>query len=151
MMKKNNVLDVNVVFWNVFLYDMEVGFFNVGFLDEEVEKEKEKMVQILLYQFLLQRLNLNKVMDELVGFMVLREKGDIRDVFFMSLFFVVLVYILQCFVCLYCVVWYMLVYNFQRFFCFFVLVLSQVFFQLFDVDIVLIVLNLYNFVFIMDV
>lgn len=43
-MKKNNVLDVNVVFWNVFLYDMEVGFFNVGFLDEEVEKEKEKMV-----------------------------------------------------------------------------------------------------------
>lgn len=112
MTKKNNALDVNAASRNASLHDTEVGSSNVGSSDEEVEKEKEKTAQIPLHQLLLQRLNLNKAMDELVGFMAPREKGDIRDVFLMSLSFAVLVYISQRLVCLYCVVRHMSVHNF---------------------------------------
>lgn len=104
---KSNAVDANAVV-NSALDDAEsrVSSGNVLRPGEERPEDK-KTPQVPLEKLLMQRLKLDKALDEVVGFMAPREKGDIRDVILMSLSFAVLVYISQRLVCLYCVVRHM--------------------------------------------
>ena len=74
---------------------------------QEVKGPKKPLEKIWM-----QRLSLDKAMDEIVGFMAPREKGDIRDVILMSLSFAVFVYISQRLVCAYCVLRHAMHSNF---------------------------------------
>jgi len=84
--------------------------------EDDVEKpesvQEEKGPKNPLEKILMQRLSLDKAMDEIVGFMAPREKGDIRDVILMSLSFAVFVYISQRLVCAYCVLRHAMHSNF---------------------------------------
>jgi len=109
---KSNAVDANAASLSSALDDAEdrVSSGNVLRSGEQAkpeQAEEKKTPQIPLEQLLMQRLKLDKALDEVVGFMAPREKGDIRDVILMSLSFAVLVYISQRLVCLYCVVRHM--------------------------------------------
>lgn len=84
--------------------------------EDDVEKpesvQEEEGPKNPLEKILMQRLSLDKAMDEIVGFMAPREKGDIRDVILMSLSFAVFVYISQRLVCAYCVLRHAMHSNF---------------------------------------
>lgn len=117
MTKKNNAVDVNAASLNSALHDGEGRVSNGNNVlrsgeEEEEPEEMNRTPKIPLEQLLMQRLKLDQAMDEIVGFMAPREKGDIRDVILMSLSFAVLVYISQRLVCLYCVVRHMASHTF---------------------------------------
>lgn len=110
MTKKNNAVDVNAASLNSTLHDVEGPRVSNGNVlrDEEPEVVEEKnMPKMSLQEILMQKLKLDQALDEILGFMAPREKGDIRDVILMSFSFAVLVYISQRLVCLYCVVRHM--------------------------------------------
>jgi len=111
MTKKNNAVDVNAASLNSTLHGVEgPRVSNGNVLREEkpeVVEEKNNTPKIPLQEVLMQKLKLDQALDEIVGFMAPREKGDIRDVILMSFSFAVLVYISQRLVCLYCVVRHM--------------------------------------------
>ena len=108
---KSNAVDANAATLNSASDDLEDRVSNV-LRSREDEHEEKKGPGIPLQQLLMQRLKLDKALDEVVGFMAPRDKGDIRDVILMSLSFAVLVYISQRLVCLYCVVRHMTSHTF---------------------------------------
>jgi len=115
MTKKNNAVDVNAASLNATVHEGEGARVSNGNVLREEEPEvveEEKPPKIRLQELLMQRWKLDQALDEIVGFMAPREKGDIRDVILMSLSFAVLVYISQRLVCLYCVVRHMASHTF---------------------------------------
>lgn len=80
--------------------------------EQKPKSPKERKPEATLEKILMQKLKLDKAMDEIVGFMAPREKGDIRDVILMSLSFSVFIYISQRLVCAYCVLRHMIPHSF---------------------------------------